>query len=153
MLLRFFSEFTEEITTFMYPRAPKKIEDTLEFIQNALPKMKEGKELPLVIFHKDTGEFLGGTGIHAIDTKTPRVGIWIKKSAHGNKYGREAIFALKNWADQHIAYDYIIYDVDKQNIPSKKIAEALGGIPEKEYKKENMSGKILDMIEYQIYKK
>lgn len=147
-----FREFTVEITAFMYPRSPEKIEDTLEYINTALPKLQEGKELPLIILDKYTGEFLGGTGIHEIDTKTPRFGIWVKKSAHGNKYGQETIKALKKWANEHLSYNYLIYDVDKQNIPSRKVAESLGGIMGNEYRKKNMSGEIMDMVEYRIYR-
>ena len=147
-----FQEFTEEVTTYMFPRSPKRIEDTLEFIRPAMMKMARGEELQVVILLKETGEYLGGGGIHGLITDTPELGIWIKQSAHGHKYGREAVTALKKWVDKNIPYKYIKYPVDKRNIPSRKIAESLGGIVEAEYKKENMAGNILDDVEYRIYK-
>lgn len=147
-----FDNFTPEITTYMLPKAPEAIKDTEKFINNAILRMQKNEELSITILHKDTDEFLGGASILNIHTSTPKLGIWIKKSAQGNKYGREAVTALKKWADEHIKYDYIIYPVDRRNISSCKIAESLGGVVKAEYKKENQSGNILDEIEYRIYK-
>jgi RimJ/RimL family protein N-acetyltransferase len=147
-----FENLTDEIATYMFTRSPQKIDETLSYIHENIPKMQNGEEFPVVILDKETGEFLGGGGAHSLKTTTPELGIWIKKAAHGNAYGKEAVTALKRWIDQHIPYDYISYPVDKNNIPSRKIAGSLGGVVEKEYKKENMSGNILDEVEYHIYK-
>ena len=115
-----FPEFTDNVTTFMFPSAPKKIEETEEFILDSLKKMKNNKDLVVSIFKKDSNEFLGGGGIHNIDTKTPELGIWIKESTHGHKYGREAVAGLKTWADNNLEYDYLSYPVAKENIASQK---------------------------------
>jgi [ribosomal protein S5]-alanine N-acetyltransferase len=146
-----FKEFTKQITTYMHPKAPKEIKETEAFINSSVQKIENGEELQVVILDKKTGEFLGHGGITKLKTDTPELGIWIKKSAHGNKYGREAVKALKEWVEHNLKYKYIIYPVDKRNIPSRKIAESLGGVVEDEYKKENMSGNILDEVEYRIY--
>jgi len=148
-----FENLTEEVATYMFARSPKKIEETLAYIHEQIPKMQNGEEFPVIILDKETGEFLGGSGAHKLQTKTPELGIWIKKDAHGNGYGKEAVTALKKWIDEHILYAYITYPVDKRNIPSRKIAESFGGVIEAEYKKENMSGNILDEVEYRIYRK
>jgi len=148
-----FKEFTSEITLFMFPKTAEKIEETQEFINSALGKIQKGEELQMVVLKKDTREFLGCAGLHHIDTPTPELGIWIKKSAHGNGYGREAVADLKKWADDNLKYDYLLYPVDKNNISSRKIAESLGGVIEREVDKENMSGNILHKVEYRIYRK
>jgi RimJ/RimL family protein N-acetyltransferase len=136
----------------MFPATPKKIEDTLAYIHEQLPKIQKGENLHMVIVHKNTQEFLGGCGISNLTSTTPELGIWIKKAAHGNAYGREAVHGLKQWADTHLVYEYLIYPVDRKNIPSRKIAESLGGVITKAYKKKNMSGILLDEVEYHIYK-
>jgi [ribosomal protein S5]-alanine N-acetyltransferase len=146
-----FKEFTEEITTFMHPAPPKAIEETFEFIKTSIEKIKKGEELPVVILNKTTSEFLGHGGIHKLNTDIIEFGIWIKKGAHGHKYGREAVTALANWAKKNLRYKYIKYPVDRRNVPSRKIAESLGGVIEAEYKEKNMSGRILDKVEYRIY--
>lgn len=147
-----FKEFTPEITTYMAPKPPEKIEDTYEFIDSALDKMAKGNNIQLVILSKTNKEFLGCVGLHHIDTKTPELGIWTKKSAHGHKYGREAITGLVDWARKNLDFDYLLYPVDKRNIPSRRIPESLGGIPIRELKKPVESGKILDEIEFKINK-
>lgn len=146
-----FEEFTDEITKFMMPRTPKKIEETLEFIRASRIAMDKGEELELVILDKFTGEFIGHAGMRKLNTDVPVLGIWIKKSAHGHKFGREAVKALKDWADKNLRYKYLEYPVDKKNTPSRKIAESLGGTVAREIKKTNMAGNILDEVEYRIY--
>lgn len=146
-----FREFTDEITRFMMPKTPQKIEETLEFIRASREAMDKGEELEVVILDKDTGEFIGHGGIRRLNTNAPVLGIWIKKGAHGHKYGKEAVKALKEWVDKNLNYEYLEYPVDKKNIPSRKIAESLGGIIAREVKKTNMAGNILDEVEYRIY--
>ena len=147
-----FNNFTEEITTYMYPKAADNIEETKSFIENAIKGLNNGSNLQLVILDKYTGEFLGCSGIHRIDTKTPELGLWLKKSAHGNGYGMEAIGAIIKWAKENVDLEYIMYPVDRRNFPSRRIPEVYGGIIKKEYKETNLSGDELDIVEYWIYK-
>jgi len=145
-----FKEFTPEVTVFMAPPSAKHISETDAFIAGAQAKMGRGEEITCTILDSATGEFLGGGGLHEINTPTPELGIWVKKSAHGHHYGRETMAALKEWADQHLVYEYIKYPVAKDNIPSRKIPEALGGTVVKEYEKENGAGKKMIFVEYHI---
>ncbi|HSW88626.1 MAG TPA: GNAT family N-acetyltransferase [Candidatus Saccharimonadales bacterium] len=147
-----FREFTSEVTTYMFPKHAETIDDTLAFITMAQEQREKGEAFNVSILDAQTGALLGGGGINSLNTKTPALGIWIKIGAHGHKYGREAVTGLKEWAEKNLQYDYLIYPVDKQNIASRKIAESLGGIAKKEYKKINQSGNELDMVEYWIYK-
>lgn len=147
-----FKNFTKDITIYMFPKPPVKIEETIEYIKSQLPKIETGNELQIVILDKNTKEFLGCGGLHRLKSKNPELGIWIKKSAHGNRFGQEAVKGLKDWSEDNLNYDYLTYPVDKRNIASRKIAESLGGVIKKEYKKKNLSGNILDEVEYWIYK-
>jgi len=147
-----FREFTKEITTYMYPRPPQDIVETEEFINDSLGEIQTGNHLVLVILKKDSQEFLGCTGIHDIHSKHPELGIWLKKSAQGKGYGLEAITALKRWADENLDYEYLIYDVDKANSPSRRIPEKLGGQITREYDKTNLSGRVLYILEYKIFR-
>ncbi len=106
----------------------------------------------LVILKKNTLEFLGICSVDPIDTETPELGIWIKKSDHGNSFGREAIYALKDWVDKNLEYKYLSYPVDKRNIPSRKIPESFGGKVFREFQQTNKSGNLLNEVEYRIYK-
>jgi [ribosomal protein S5]-alanine N-acetyltransferase len=145
-----FQEFTVEITTYMYPRSPMDISETKQFIEDSMIGLSNGYNLQLVILKKDTCEFLGCTGIHNIDTETPEFGIWLKKSAQRQGYGLETITALKQWAQENLDCEYLLYPVDKENYPSRRIPERLGGEIVKEYDKTNLSGNVLHLFEYKI---
>lgn len=147
-----FHEFTKEITKFMFPQWTGNISDTEIFIDGVLPKMQAGSAVQQVIINKETGEFLGCAGLGEINTNTPELGIWIKKSAHGNKYGREAMQGLKDWADQNLDYEYIKYPVAIENISSRKIAESLGGLVDHEFVGTRQDGVKMNEVEYRIYK-
>lgn len=146
-----FKEFTLEITRYMTPQPAKEIQGTKAFIHDSLEQMKQGVTLQQVILLKDTNEFLGCAGAHHMETKHPALGVWIKKSAHGNGYGREAITGIKQWIDAHYPYDHLLYPVDRDNIASRKIPESLGGIIHDTYQKTTESEDTLNTVEYRIY--
>ncbi|HBW74229.1 MAG TPA: N-acetyltransferase [Candidatus Magasanikbacteria bacterium] len=146
-----FIEFTPEITTHMFPKPAKKIEETVEFIETSIKENREGSNFQIVILDKVSKDFLGCGGLHHIDRKTPELGIWIKKSAHGYGYGKEAIIALKEWADKNLDYEYILYPVDSGNQASRRIPEFFGGEIAREHDEVSMSGRKLHLLEYRIY--
>lgn len=148
-----FREFTAEITTHMFPKPAEKIEEIIEFIKTSMKGNKEGSNFQIVIINKANKDFLGCGGVHNIDGKTPELGVWIKKSAHGHGYGKEAVIALKEWADKNSEYEYLLYPVAEENYISRRIPEFLGGKIAREYDEVNMSGKKQHMLEYRIYPK
>ncbi len=148
-----FREFQEPVTRFIYSRPAEKIEETEVFIQRSLEQRKEGTDLIGMIVDKNTNVFLGCAGLHHLDTDAPELGIWIKQSVHGNKYGLEAMRALKQWAEEKLQYDHLCYPVVAENIASCKLAEALGGKVSREYERTMQSGRIYKMIDYWIPKK
>ena len=146
-----FREFTWEITTYMFPKPPDRIEETQQFIYASLQSLQDGKHLQVVVLEKDTEHFLGLAGLHKVHTPTPELGIWMKKSAHGHGYGQETISALIQWAKQNLQYHYLIYPVDERNIPSKKIPESYNGQIARKYRIESQSKRELSILEYRIF--
>lgn len=147
-----FRELTPEIVKYMSPPSPKKIQETIDWIEKTVPKIEAGEEFTFAILKKDTKEFIGGGGIHKLDTKVPEFGIWTKKSSHGHKFGREAIKGARKWLDENIEYEYLRYPCAKVNIASCKIAESLGGVVEHEYIDVNGSVEEMLLLEYRIYR-
>jgi [ribosomal protein S5]-alanine N-acetyltransferase len=146
-----FQEFTADITRYLMPKVATHISETTAFIRSAMSNHPQGKDLTLVILKSPTREFLGLCGVTNLDTPTPELGIWLKKSAHGHQFGREAIHLLKGWIDRTCSYDCLIYPVDRRNIASRKIAESLGGQVYREYQQTNLSGDTLEVMEYRIW--
>ncbi len=113
--------------------------------------MENKSDLVLVINDISTGEFLGVCGLHGKNNpKEPELGVWLKKSAHFQRYGREAIYYLVKWTQENIVLNYLTYPVDRDNIPSRKIAEYLGGEIFREEVKKSMSGAMLNEVSYKI---
>ncbi len=146
-----FKEFTPEITTFMFPSPARKIAESEKFIRESRRNMVKGKELVFAVLNKRTKVFFGCAGLHKMNTKHPELGIWIKKSSHGHCYGREAMTAIKQWADKNVRYDYIFYPVAKANKASRKIAEALGGRFIREFVGKKQNGEKMWEVEYRIF--
>ncbi|HPO51056.1 MAG TPA: GNAT family N-acetyltransferase [Spirochaetota bacterium] len=145
-----FREFRGDITTYMYPKPPDKIKETEDFIRESLEEMEKGNNIQLVILKADTEEFLGCTGAHKINTLTPELGIWLKRSARGNKYGINAIRLLVDWARKNIKYDFFKYPVDRRNLPSRRIPESFGATIKDEFRCVGESKNELDIVEYQF---
>lgn len=146
-----FKEFTDEITRYMVPKTPESIDEIDIFIQSSLNSMQEQCELVLVILKENNNEFLGVCGLHGkTNPHEPELGIWLKKSAHGHKYGQEAIKLLVDWTRHNITYTHLVYPCDKANIASRKIAENLNGSIFSSVEVKSMSGRILNEIVYKI---
>ena len=108
-------------------------------------------DLTFVVLKKDDEEFLGCCGIHGREnTRTPELGIWIKESAHGRNYGREAVVVACQWALKHIEFEYLIYPVDRNNFPSRKIPESMGGVIFEEKRVGTFRGTELDEIVFKL---
>jgi len=145
-----FREFNAAVTAYMFPRPNTVIDTVHAFIDGSVARMKRGEKLEMAILHGQTGEFLGDCGLRGLKTPVAEFGIWLKQSAHGHGYGREAVHGLYDFACRHFILDHFIYPVDRRNIPSRRIPESLGGRVVREYKKTSQSGFELDIVEYQI---
>jgi ribosomal-protein-alanine N-acetyltransferase len=145
-------EFTDQITLYMYPTAARSAMDVAPFIADSLEGLSNNSNLQLVATSKDpVGQFVGCLGLHKPDTRTPELGIWIVQSFHRQALGLEAIEALCGWAAEEIECDYLRYPVDRENIPSRRIPEKLGGEIEDEYDMITPDGRTLNIVEYRIY--
>lgn len=98
-----FEEASATIARFMSWNPPASEREFETIWQGHLSHMKLGTELHLVIRLNGTDEFVGRAGLHPADGTMLETGVWIKESAQGHGYGREAV------------------------VPSRRLAEALGG--------------------------
>lgn len=87
-----------------------------------------GTDLHMAVRARGSGEFLGMAGLHAMETKLPELGIWIKEAAQGQGYGLEAVRALADWASGALKPASFLYPVAERNRPSRQLAESLGGV-------------------------
>lgn len=145
-----FAAVSPTITRFMAWDPSPSLAAFAEVWRQWLPLMTAGTDLSLVIRLRVTDEFLGVAGVHRIGSSEPEVGIWLKETAHGLGYGREAIAAIVTWAPAHISAAALIYPVAKQNQPSRRLAESLHGAIVGERNLRKSSGVVLDEVVYRI---
>ncbi|MDR0860929.1 MAG: GNAT family N-acetyltransferase [Candidatus Peribacteria bacterium] len=157
----YFRELNAEITKYMTPSPAKDISETKARMQGTIQKMQRKEKIALVYINKTTSEFIGGLNISGLGNPTLKVGLWTKKSVHGQGFGREGMLALIERVQKNLDFEYILYPADKDNRPSRKIAELAGGILEVDKKGEEIvireatadPEKFLNAVEYKIYKR
>ncbi|MFR1709600.1 MAG: GNAT family N-acetyltransferase [Clostridium sp.] len=145
----YFIEFDAEITKYQYPEPFITLESTKEFIEDFTGLRECGTNLVCCILDKENN-FIGSIEIHMLDTKTPEIGLWIRKSGQCQGYGYEAITGLINFFRKHMDIDYFIYEADRRNPNSIKLVKALGGVEVGFNQAESNGGNILELNVYHI---
>jgi [ribosomal protein S5]-alanine N-acetyltransferase len=145
-----FREYRQPVTRYLNHPPPRSLASLLERIQEHEAAMGMERALYLSVLLKGSEEFIGCFSLEDIGTAHPEMGGWLKASAHGHRYGREAARALKQWAEQHLSHQYLVWPCALQNIASRKLAEALGGHVHREYSKRALGGAEMQYAEYRI---
>ena len=126
--LEVFEAVTPTITRFMGFEPAPSLEAFEQIWQNWFPLMHSGTDAHFVVRANSNLEFLGVVGLHDLEDAEPKVGIWIKETAHGSGFGREAVAALISFAASELGKRAVLYPVVEKNYPSRRLAENLGGI-------------------------
>ncbi|WHT39219.1 GNAT family N-acetyltransferase [Myroides sp. mNGS23_01] len=114
----------------------------------SLGQLEKQKDITLLATDNQTGEFIGCCGIHDICDESISIGLWIKESANGKGYGKEIVRALEQFVFDHLAVDYLIYNVERNNAGSINIAEKLGYAYHSNFERNISEEKVLDMLHY-----
>lgn len=101
----------------------------------------ERKDLRLHIFKKETGEFIGSSGLHRLDWDIPKVeiGYWIDDRFSGKGYMREAVERITTYAAEEIKARRVEIHCDVKNTKSRAIPERLGFELEGIFKQDSLS--------------
>jgi RimJ/RimL family protein N-acetyltransferase len=86
------------------------------------------EDLRLLIFEKDSGRFVGSSGLHSINWKTRRfeIGYWGRTPDNGRGYITEAVTAIAQFAFCQLDASRVEIRTDAENLRSRKIPERLG---------------------------
>ena len=80
------NESLEALRPWMpWANQPMTLDEARENCTKAMKKFEEGSDHRLHFFLKETGMFVGGSGLHRIDWDVPRaeIGYWIRSSQSG----------------------------------------------------------------------
>ena len=145
----YYTEFTDEIVKYQYPDSFPDMNTANETVSMFVKDMERGNMLELVILTQD-GEFLGSMEAFGITEKTPELGLWLKRSAHGKGYGYEALKGLVDYLNATGKYQYYVYEVDVRNAASIHLVEKFRHEKCGCEKITTESGKILNLRTYHI---
>ncbi len=149
---KIFLEYRDPVIQYMNYGPPESLEILRDRMKHRETEMKEGIQLFMAVLLKESGEFLGCMALEDLKEENPEMGGWLKKSAHGYGYGREAAAALKQWAQENLQYDHILWPCATANTSSCKLAESLGGKIHREYEKKTARGTVWPFVDYWIPK-
>ncbi|RLL42161.1 N-acetyltransferase [Oceanobacillus piezotolerans] len=111
-----------------FARNNQELEQVEQNVREAHVQFLARKDLRLHIFHRETGVFIGSTGLHHIDWMVPKfeIGYWIDTRYSGQGYMVEAIEGLTVFAFYALGANRIEIRCDTKNTKSRKIPERLG---------------------------
>jgi RimJ/RimL family protein N-acetyltransferase len=104
------------------------VDETESNNRRAAAKFAAREDLRLQFYLKDSGIFVGSSGLHRIDWSVPKfeIGYWVRTSLGGRGYATEATEAITKLAFEQLAAKRIEIRMDEKNLPSRKIPERLG---------------------------
>ncbi|KMY54985.1 acetyltransferase [Bacillus sp. FJAT-27231] len=119
----------EELQVWLpFAKHKQSLEETEANVREAHAEFLTRKDLRFHIFHKETGEFIGSTGLHRMNWNVPKfeIGYWIDTRQSGKGYITEAVEALTNFAFDVLQARRVEIRCDEKNSKSRAIPEKLG---------------------------
>lgn len=82
-------------------------------------------DLTLGIFHAESGQYFGGTGLHEPDwgLRSFEIGYWLRTTATRHGFVTEAVNLLRNFAFQELQAQRVHLSCDARNDASRRVAE------------------------------
>lgn len=89
-------------------------------------------DLSLGIFAADSGDYLGGTGLHEPDwqLRSFEIGYWLCSTATGHGFATEAVQLLRDFAFRDLRAQRVHLRCDVRNEASRRVAERCGFVLE-----------------------
>lgn len=123
------NESIEELQPWMPFAQKKQTEQEVEAnIRDSHVKFLAREDLRLLVFLKDTGEFVASSGLHRINWDIPKfeIGYWIHSHFSGKGYMTEAVTGIIDFAFHKLQANRIEIRCDSRNVKSRAIPERLG---------------------------
>lgn len=110
-------------------------------IRDSIAKFITREDLRLHLFNKETGEFIGSSGLHRINWDIPKfeIGYWIDTRFSGRGYITESTEAITKFAFTELNAKRVEIRCDPRNTKSRAIPEKLGFTLEGILKNEGIS--------------
>ena len=122
--LAFYAIPNDQKGGYRAPQEPKAVREILDRAISEWDRLGFGM---FVITRKDTGEFVGGTGIvHPQGWPRHELTWWLMPQAQGTGFATEASIAVLNWAYDVLGWSVVETHMRDENVPARRLAERLG---------------------------
>ena len=104
------------------------VDETEEIIRCGAVRWIMREDLWMLLFRKNDGLYVGGSGLHRIDWSIPafEIGYWVRKSLEGQGFISEAVTGISNFAFGVIGAERIEIRCDTRNGRSANVARRVG---------------------------
>jgi ribosomal-protein-serine acetyltransferase len=108
------------------------LEDCEASARRAYAKWLLREDLHVCLWQRETGRFLGGSGLHRIQWDVPafEIGYWLRTSMQGKGYITEAVRELCRFAFETLAASRVEIRCDRRNERSAAVPRRLGFVHE-----------------------
>ncbi|MDI2586004.1 GNAT family N-acetyltransferase [Psychrobacillus sp. NEAU-3TGS] len=103
------------------------LEQTTANLRQAVADFITRKDLRLHLFSKETGEFVGSSGLHRIDWNVRKfeIGYWIDSKFEGKGLMTEAVERITEFAFEELQANRVEIRCDSENVRSRSVAARL----------------------------
>lgn len=122
-------ESREHIRAWLpFADAHQSIEETRDWITHTMAQWLLRENMGTGVFLREDGAFLGGLGLHIRSWEIGffEIGYWLRASAEGHGYMREAVSLLIEFAARDLLASRLEIRCDARNARSAGVAESLG---------------------------
>jgi ribosomal-protein-serine acetyltransferase len=112
--------------------ADETVEDLESFLRQKIAHFLLREDLPLMLWRKSDGLYVGGSGLHRMDWSIPRfeIGYWVRASLQGKGYITEAVTGITQFAFEVLSAQRLEIRCDSRNTRSAAVAQRAGYILE-----------------------
>ncbi|WP_404460651.1 GNAT family N-acetyltransferase [Sutcliffiella horikoshii] len=136
----------------IFAQREQTVEDVEANIRESHAEFLQRKDLRLMVFLKETGEFVASSGLHRIDWSIPKfeIGYWIDSRHSGKGYITEAVEGISQFAFEQLGANRLEIRCDSKNVKSRTVAERAGYTLEGILKKSerDVAGELRDTCVY-----
>lgn len=129
---------------------PQSVDASEAFARQAHANFLARRDLPLFLFRRDDGKFVGGSGLHDLNWSVPSFGIgyWVRTSLVGQGFATEAAARIADFAYDELAAERVEIWCDATNDRSAAVARRAGFALEARVQRNrrNTAGELADSL-------
>lgn len=129
MIFRAVDESREHLRPFCpWEKNDDSVESVLNYLRDKELKTRKGERVEYGIFIRESGEYIGNIQVFDIlpEKRSAEIGYWLKKSAIGNGYMREALRILEKYCFTELGLYRVQLGCDTRNRASAAVIVACG---------------------------